>query len=77
VVNAGSVGMPFQSPGAYWLLLGPGVELRRTEYDFPAAAERVRNSGYPQAEEFGEKNVLHPPSEEQMLAAYSNVPLRV
>ena len=30
VVNAGSVGMPFGEPGAYWLLLGPGVELRHT-----------------------------------------------
>ncbi|MGN6594080.1 MAG: metallophosphoesterase family protein [Terriglobales bacterium] len=30
VVNAGSVGMPFQAPGAYWLEFGPGVSLRRT-----------------------------------------------
>ena len=30
VVNAGSVGMPFEAPGAYWLLLGPGVEQRNT-----------------------------------------------
>ena len=30
VVNAGSVGMPFGEPGAYWLLLGPDVQLRRT-----------------------------------------------
>lgn len=31
VVNAGSVGMPYErAPGAYWLLLGPDVELRRT-----------------------------------------------
>jgi putative phosphoesterase len=36
-VNAGSVGMPYEdAPGAYWALLGPDVELRRTEY---AAAE--------------------------------------
>ena len=28
VVNAGSVGMPFGEPGAYWLLLGPDVQLR-------------------------------------------------
>ena len=35
-VNAGSVGMPYEdAPGAYWALLGPDVELRRTEY--PAA----------------------------------------
>ena len=34
VVNAGSVGMPYEDePGAYWALLGPGTEHRRTEYD--------------------------------------------
>ena len=33
VVNAGSVGMPYEdAPGAYWALLGPDVEHRRTEY---------------------------------------------
>jgi putative phosphoesterase len=34
LVNAGSVGMPYEhEAGAYWALLGPGVELRRTEYE--------------------------------------------
>jgi predicted phosphodiesterase len=33
-VNAGSVGMPYEDEdGAYWALLGPGVELRRTAYE--------------------------------------------
>src|SRR5207244_4904851 len=33
-VNAGSVGMAYEDePRAYWALLGPEVELRRTEYD--------------------------------------------
>jgi putative phosphoesterase len=33
VINAGSVGMPYEdAPGAYWALLGPDVEHRRTEY---------------------------------------------
>ena len=73
VVNAGSVGMPFGQPGAYWLLLGPGVELRRTAYDLDAAAQRIRATAYPQAEEFAARSVLQPPSEEQMLAAYSRV----
>lgn len=68
VVNAGSVGMPFGSPGAYWLLLGPDVELRRTEYDLAEAANRIRATDYPQAEEFAANNVLEPPSEEEMLA---------
>jgi len=42
VVNAGSVGMPYGEPGAYWLLLGPGVELRHTRYDLEAGAARIR-----------------------------------
>jgi putative phosphoesterase len=45
-VNAGSVGMPYEDePGAYWALLGPDVELRRTEYD----AARLGGYEYPQA----------------------------
>lgn len=51
MVNAGSVGMPYEDgPGAYWALLGPDVELRRTAYDLEAAAERIAVSGYPDAE---------------------------
>jgi hypothetical protein len=69
VVNAGSIGMPFQTPGAYWLLLGPDVQLRRTEYDLPAAAGRIRRTTYPQAEEFASRNVLTPPDEATMLDA--------
>ena len=70
VLNAGSVGMPFGEPGAYWLLLGPGIELRRTDYDLEAAAGRIRRTTYPQAEEFASRNILQPPSEAQMLAAF-------
>ena len=76
VVNAGSVGMPFQEPGAYWLLLGPGVELRRTDYDLAQAAERIRATEYPQAEDFAARNVLEPPSEAMMLEAFTPVELK-
>jgi predicted phosphodiesterase len=71
VVNAGSVGMPFGNPGAYWLLLGPGVDLRHTRYDFSAAAARICSSQYPKASEFAERSVLEPPSEAQMLALFT------
>ena len=71
VINAGSVGMPFGRPGAHWLLLGPDVDLRHTEYDLTAAAELIRESSYPGASEFAERNVLHPPAEEVMLKAYT------
>lgn len=76
IVNAGSVGMPFGQPGADWLLLGPGVEPRRTRYDLSAAAERIRATDYPQAEAFAEGNVLHPPSEAAMLEAFAKAELR-
>jgi predicted phosphodiesterase len=72
VLNAGSVGMPFGAPGAYWLLLDPGAQLlRRTTYDLPRAAERIRDTEYPQAEEFATRNILTPPSESEMLAVFS------
>ena len=71
VVNAGSVGMPFGGPGAYWLVLGPDVALRYTPYDLAEAAERIRATDYPQAEEFAAQNVLHPPSEQAMLDVLS------
>ena len=70
VVNAGSVGMPFGAPGAYWLLLGPDVELRQTAYDLPKAAESVRATHYPQADEFAARNILQPPSEAGMLTLF-------
>ncbi|MGZ5024521.1 MAG: metallophosphoesterase family protein, partial [Chthoniobacterales bacterium] len=76
VVNAGSVGMPFGEPGAYWLLLGGGVQLRRTSYDLANAASRIRATKYPKAEEFAARNILQPPSEQEMLAVFSKVQLR-
>ena len=44
VVNAGSVGMPYEDVhAAYWLLLGPTLEHRRTDYD----ANGVAGAGFP------------------------------
>jgi diadenosine tetraphosphatase ApaH/serine/threonine PP2A family protein phosphatase len=63
LANAGSVGMPYEAlPGAYWALLGPGLELRRTDYDREAAAEAIRATSFPDAREFAEENVLTIPS---------------
>lgn len=71
IVNAGSVGMPFGRPGAYWLLLGPEPELKRTDYDLAVAAREIRASGGPLADAFAERSVLRPPSEEDMLNLYA------
>lgn len=76
IVNAGSVGMPFGEPGAYWLSLGPDVRLRHTPYDLAKAAQRIRDTKYPQAQDFAARNVLEPPSEAEMLKAFTRVELR-
>jgi putative phosphoesterase len=76
VVNAGSVGMPFGEPGADWLLLGPDVQLRHTPYDLAAAAERIRDTDYPQAQDFAARSVLRPPSEGEMLEAFTRAELK-
>ena len=67
-LNPGSVGMPYEgSPGAYWALLGPDVELRRTEYDVSESVARVRASGIPDPERLVEP-LEQPPTPEEMIA---------
>jgi hypothetical protein len=68
--------MPYGPAGADWMILGPGVELRHTTYDLERAAERIRASGYPAAEEFAATSVLHPPSAEEMLKLYGQYELK-
>ena len=75
VVNAGSLGMPFGEPGAYWLLLGPDVQLRHTPYNLAKAAERIRATSYPQAQDCADHNVLQPPSEKEMLEVFAKTEL--
>jgi predicted phosphodiesterase len=69
VVNAGSVGMPYEhEPGARWALLGPDVDLRRTEYDREDAARRLRETVAGRAEDSSViENMLRPPAREQVL----------
>jgi len=63
VVNAGSVGMHWEGrPGAYWLLIGPDVQLRRSLYDVEEAARRIRATGYPDPEELLERLTAEDPS---------------
>jgi putative phosphoesterase len=51
-VGPGSVGLPYgDQPGyAYWAMLGPDVELRRTPYDLEAAVVLMRATDDPRAE---------------------------
>lgn len=75
VVNAGSVGMPFDRTGAHWLLVDGGIELRTTVYDLDAAAEAIRMTSFPGAAEFAANYILSVPGEARMLDAYSRVKL--
>jgi putative phosphoesterase len=69
MVNAGSVGMPYEhEPGARWALLGPDVELRRTEYDRENAARRLRGAVANRAEDSSViDTMLRPPPREDVL----------
>ena len=76
VINAGSVGMPFGKPGAYWVLLGPDVQFWHTSYDLAKTAEQIRATNFPQANDFADRNILRPPSEAEMLETFAKVPLK-
>jgi diadenosine tetraphosphatase ApaH/serine/threonine PP2A family protein phosphatase len=52
LVGPGSVGRPYEGErGARWALLGPTVELRRTDYDHARAAALYRASGIPRVDD--------------------------
>jgi putative phosphoesterase len=64
VVNPGSVGMPYEGArGAYWALLGPDVEFRRTEYDVEGAVAAIEVLAAPVYEKLLDQ-MLEPPDAE-------------
>ena len=66
-INAGSVGMPYEGRhGAFWAMLGPEVDLRRTDYPFDLVAARYRASDDPLAEQMVEM-LEAPPSREEVI----------
>jgi predicted phosphodiesterase len=57
-VNPGSVGMSYEGEvAAFWAVLGPDVELRRTTFDVDRSAEALLASGWPEARAFVEENL--------------------
>jgi putative phosphoesterase len=73
VVNAGSIGMPFGLPGAEWLLLGPNIDLRHTDYDHVEASRSIAATAFPNTAEF---DILNPPAAEKMLELYGKAELK-
>jgi putative phosphoesterase len=74
LINAGSVGMPFEGrPGAYWALLGPDVRLMRTEYDYERAAREIIATGFPEAELFAHGDPTLPGSPAELNALFEGM----
>ena len=76
VVNAGSVGMPYEGrPGAYWALLGPRVDLRRTDYNVDAAVDAMERTTCPHVQEVFIDTILHPPSADDVARQFEAIAL--
>jgi putative phosphoesterase len=60
VINAGSVGMAYESDvAAYWTIVDAGEPVfRRTRFDVDRAVAETRRSAWPHAAEFVEENLL-------------------
>ncbi|MGH3072570.1 MAG: metallophosphoesterase family protein [Gaiellaceae bacterium] len=69
LLNPGSVGLPYEpEPGhAWWALLGPDIELRRTAYDLDAALERMGAAGMPQFDERIAELMWTPPTHAEVI----------
>jgi putative phosphoesterase len=73
LVNPGSVGMPYEgTPGAFWAILGPDVELRRTDYDVAATAESVRALAAPVDERLLD-HLVEPPTSDETTAYFESL----
>jgi putative phosphoesterase len=69
VINAGSVGLPYEArPGSYWLLAGPEIALRRTQYDVREAVDRILGTDYPNREAFARDVAEDDPSRPHRLS---------
>jgi len=67
VVNAGAVGMPYEGEAAaFWLLLGPDIDLRRTAYDVEAALDAMRASGAPAVDDTLRESLIDPVAAEEV-----------
>jgi putative phosphoesterase len=72
VVNAGSVGMPYEDDvAAFWTLVEDGEpSFRRTKFDVDRAAREIRVSGWPGSGEFVAENLLAAPSRAEAVALF-------
>ena len=73
VVNPGSVGMPYGGAGAHWALLGPGVQLRVTDFDPDQACDRIAaESDYPDARAWADYYIRSEASDADAITAFGH-----
>jgi putative phosphoesterase len=71
VVNAGSVGLPYEGDAAaFWLMLGPEPELRRTSYDVAAAVAQMRATGLSELDESLQASLVKPVDADEIAAFF-------
>ncbi len=75
LVNAGSVGLPYEGDAAaFWLLLDDRrVELRRTAYDVSAAVKQLHGTGYPELGDFIRESLVHPMPRDAVIAHFERM----
>lgn len=73
IMNAGSVGMPYEeSPGAYWALIDDGtVSLRRTSYDVDAACQEMTATDFPDASGYA-RMIASPPGRREAIETFES-----
>ena len=73
-INPGSIGMPYEGEvAAFWALLGPEVELRRTLFDAERSAEAILASGWPEAQSFVDENVRVAVDREEVVTLFEQI----
>jgi putative phosphoesterase len=74
VVNAGSVGMPYEgAAAAYWLLVADGEPRPcRTDYDVTAALAAMRATGFPDFDELIRESLIEPVTAEVVARHFEN-----
>jgi predicted phosphodiesterase len=73
-INPGSVGMPYEGEvAAFWAILGPEVELRRTSFDAERSAKAVLATGWPESQAFVQENVRAAVSREEVIPLFEQI----
>jgi predicted phosphodiesterase len=73
-INPGSVGMPYEGEvAAFWALLGPDVEMRRTPFDVQRSIEALLAGGWPDAESFVDENLRVAVDRDEVVALFEQI----